>query len=324
VLLILVGRLTNVGTDQRMTGLQEAISIAERIGQRETLAAAWAVYALAAMDDATEALAAAEHAIELAAEVRSPLTLAWALNTAATELVRLRRFDEAEQLLDRHCVAGTARFGAHEGHILFQRGRLAMSLGDLETAKREFSAGEEATTRTRSLSGLCTSWYGLAEVARLSGDIRSASAGYRRCLPIDLVLEPAETGLLRMMIVWTACLLGDVEAAEHHTAVLVEERDLERAVASGDTMIAAVAAGAEGLLALHKGMPVVASVILREAVGLWAVSHSWDVVADLIDRLPELGEHAGSTLDYHALAAGVRDGSIELAEAVAMVQQVTA
>ena len=134
MLLIVVAKLTNVGTDERKSALREAIDIGERLDRTDALAAAWAVYSLVATDRAADALAISERAIELAVRARQPVTLAWALNTATTELVRLRRFEEARQLLDEHCVAGTARFGVHEGHILFQRGRLAMLLGDLETA----------------------------------------------------------------------------------------------------------------------------------------------------------------------------------------------
>ena len=316
MLLIVVAKLTNVGTDERKSALREAIDIGERLDRTDALAAAWAVYSLVATDRAADALAISERAIELAVRARQPVTLAWALNTATTELVRLRRFEEARQLLDEHCVAGTARFGVHEGHILFQRGRLAMLLGDLETASREFSAAERASIRTKSQAGLSTSWYGQAEVARLAGKIDTAFDLYRRCLPIDLVLEPGETGLVRMMIVWTACLLGETAVAEHHVEVLALELALENTLTDATTMIEATAVSAEGLLALAKGMRTTAHAALHRSIRLWAECDCWDVVADLIDRLPELCDDPEAASRFRATAAALRDGSISLQNAV--------
>jgi len=319
ILLILAAHLSNVGTDDRRARLREAMSIAERVGDDAALAFAGADLALASIDNTSESLAVAERAMEVAARANQPVALSWALNVAATTLVRSHRFDDAAELLDRHCVLGTRRFGVLEGHVLFQRGRLVMLQGDLEGAARHFAAAEQAATRTGSLPGRSTAWFGMAEVDRLSGRIEAAYDGYRRCLPVDLIVEPGETGLVRMMIVWTACLLGEIAVAEHHAAVLADEYALESAITEGTTMLAAVAVGAEGLLALAKGMDAAATETLRRAIALWADSDCWDVVADLLDRLPEVAQYRADGARLHALAAEVRRGTVSMHVAVASI-----
>jgi tetratricopeptide (TPR) repeat protein len=319
VLSILIARLTNVGTVERKDRLRWAMEVAERLGDDAALAAAWADFALASADVAAEGLVAAVRAIELADRARQPVTLAWALNIAITELLRLRRFDEAVDLFDRYGIAGTSRFGVHEGHVLFQFGRLAMLQGDLDSAMQRFLAAEQAALRTRSISGQSTAWFGRAEVHRRSGRIAEAYVLYRRCLPVDLVAEPGETGLVRMMIVWTACLMGEIDVAEHHVRILSDECASERSDGDDVTMIEACSVGADGLLALAKGMHRVAGPALRRALALWASSDSWDMVADLIERLPEVDGALAEPDGIRQLARAVRDGSVTQEEALRRV-----
>jgi tetratricopeptide (TPR) repeat protein len=318
MLLVFVAHLGYVGADTRTARALEAMSIAEQLGDGGAYAAASADFALT-LTNVAGVLAAAERAIAAASGARNAVALGMALHIAASALLRLRRFADATELLDRHCVLGTRRFGLYEAHVLFERGRLVMLQGDLEAAARYYGEAEQATIRTGSPSGRSTAWFGQAEVARLSGRPADAYAGFARCLPVDLIVEPGETGAVRMMIVWTACQIGEIEVAEHHAAVLRDEYALESSLTRDVTGLAACAQGAEGLLALTKGMDATAETALRLAVGFWADCGCWDLVADLIDRLPEIARlrHDGPRL--HELAASIRRGTLSMYEAIASV-----
>lgn len=319
VLLIQVARLSYVGTEERRAFLHSAIALAEGFDDPNALAAAWAELALVETDVAETSLKAAMSAQQLAEDAHQPVALGRAITFGATALIRLRRLDEAEQLLTRSALPGTRRFGIHESHVLYVYGRLAMLQGDLVAAGGHFHAAEHSAIRSGTLFGRSAAWFGLAEVDRLSGRVEEAFAGYRRCLPVDLVIEPGETGLVRMMIVWTACLVGEIEVAEHHAAVLIDELALE-GDSESQTMIGATATAARGLLASAKGLESIADENLRRAITLWAVSDSWDVVADLIDRLSELRIHLNSGQALRALSASVRDGLTSAVDAAAVVE----
>lgn len=56
---------------------------------------------------------------------------------------------------------------------------------------------------------------------------------------------------------------------------------------------------------------------LPEAIRLWARSDSWDAVADLLDRMPEVIDDPDDAKRFVAAASRLRDGSISVAEALA-------
>ncbi|MCY7298338.1 MAG: hypothetical protein LH616_03895 [Ilumatobacteraceae bacterium] len=100
----------------------------------------------------------------------------------------------------------------------------------------------------------------------------------------DYVADETERIAVRVMIVWTACLLGETTIAEHHAAILAVEYALQSTVTEATTVLAAFAATAEGLLALAQGMDATATQALRRAIQLSAEGDLWDIVGDLVDH----------------------------------------
>jgi len=94
---------------------------------------------------------------------------------------------------------------------------------------------------------------------------------------------------------------------------------LESIVTEATTVLAAFAATAEGLLVLAQGMDATATQALRRAIQLSAVVDLWDIVADLVDRLPEVARFRDDGERLHELAAGMRRGTVSMHDAIASI-----
>jgi predicted ATPase/DNA-binding SARP family transcriptional activator len=302
-LLLISARFGSVDEVEREAAVAEATELASRLGDEGALALACVIDADNRLGAGVpDGLAVAERAVALSASARQPLALARALFIATTGLMRMRRFEEAEAMLDVHGLSGTERFGGLEGFVLFQRGRLAMLRGDLDLAVEGFRSAESSALRTRSLSALGLAWFGLAEVYRRRGDCPLALAYYRRVAEVDVFVEPADVSFDRTMVIWMAAELGDVELACEQFEMLQSARGV------GENCMAIAAAQ----LAAAKGLRALAVDRFRIAIGLWSAARAWDVVADLVDCLARLepgGLEAEKLVDA---AAALRRGDLSI------------
>ncbi|WP_199487679.1 BTAD domain-containing putative transcriptional regulator [Actinomadura spongiicola] len=192
-------------------------------------------------------------------------------------------------LLDE-AVALMERLGALEdtADLLYQRGFVRILDGDLDAARAEFERGIDTARRAGTPDKVAGGYHGLAEVARLRGDVAAARRLYETALTgytSERFIAAAVRGSALVGLGWLAAADGDHDRAralfsealdmslDHPifmyranagvglAGVAVAEGDGERAATllgasavlravqvAGDTDAARVAAGARGLL----------------------------------------------------------------------------
>lgn len=317
---LVLSRRRAIGAVDERRLVDEALAIAQARGDAELEAAARVGLAQTALVDVHTAGVLAEQAIISAERAGAPIGVGAGLLYGGIALVRARQPAAASALLDRHTLTGTARFGIFEPQVLWVRGRIAFASGDLDTAQRWFEASGAAAQRAGTEFGLTFAWYGLAEVARLRGDLAAAFSLYSRSLAVVTLTEPNEASTDRMMVVWTACLLGELGVAEHETAILRRDAESQRRItADADETVDACAVVAEGALALARGARSLAAEKFVRAIQVWASMDVWDLVADLLDRMPETLGAPDDGAAFAVAAAELRVGQITCADAARLV-----
>jgi class 3 adenylate cyclase/tetratricopeptide (TPR) repeat protein len=218
-----------VGRSQRALGnfvvardkLNAALALAREAGERKTAAnalsllavVAWSAGALGEIQTlASEALALARAAADVAAEAQALIPLAWSAAQVAHDPALARRYYEESLALYRQ-IGDRAQMAA----CLINLGELARSDSDYAAAVRYCEEGVTIKSEIGERFGLVVGLLSLGEVAAAQSDLTTADRYFQRGLAISTEMGYREMSAYCVAALgFSAALRGDVESASRH------------------------------------------------------------------------------------------------------------
>ncbi|MEP6660639.1 MAG: NB-ARC domain-containing protein [Acidimicrobiales bacterium] len=248
-----------------------------------------------------------EQAVALASRANHPPYLGVALMPLASILMRRGAAADARQLLERFFVGGTAQFGLFEPNLIYQAGRAALTVGDLDRAEALYAKAEEAAHRTASPIGLASALFGKGCLALARGHLVDARRFANETLAIDVLVFPTEVIQDLYLLVQVCAAQGDTDGLKVYAAEL--DAAAERAASPRERALADVGAG---LVAVADGRVSDAESRFLAAVDTFTAIPIVYCVAEAVEGLATCagrrGDEARATL-LTELARGLRDGS---------------
>lgn len=243
----------------------KALEMARSAGDSHLIFQAASDLGVSALDrgDIRRARPLFEEALQLARRFEDPARLAWATSNLAQVAGRADQPVLLDDALELHRQAGRASGVAH---VALMHGCLALAGGRPGAASEWFEVSREGWSQLGNGAAEVVALCGLADVARLRGDLSGASANARRALDAGTALG-FELGIacsLTSLGAAAALSEGQREAAGEHlerAAGLWQQVGMAPGRARALGLLGAMSAATEG--------PGGASELFREAGALW-------------------------------------------------------
>jgi hypothetical protein len=283
----------HMSTDDYMELAERSVELAHTLDDRAMLVVAMAMLVDGHTDrDSDRSVELGREMTAIAREGELSL-FGLALNFVLNPMLRTRRLEEAEQLLDEGFALGPARLGVFEPQLLYQAGRLALARGDLDAADVYYRESMQAAIRQGTLHGRTYALLGQAMVATARGELRVAQSLFLTTFEFDRVVSQREVW---GSLVWAAIVsvdLGDEATIRRCIDEFVRlERPLEQCAyqvthACLHLVLGDVVAARDHLLRAMDGVADVASIQwFGELISLWR--RTVDPAA--VDRIEQLRE----------------------------------
>jgi hypothetical protein len=304
-----------MSTDDYMELAERSVELAHTLDDRAMLVVAMAMLVDGHTDrDSDRSVELGREMTAIAREGELSL-FGLALNFVLNPMLRTRRLEEAEQLLDEGFALGPARLGVFEPQLLYQAGRLALARGDLDAADVYYRESMQAAIRQGTLHGRTYALLGQAMVATARGELWVAQSLFLTTFEFDRVVSQREVW---GSLVWAAIVsvdLGDEATIRRCIDEFVRlERPLEQCAyqvthACLHLVLGDVVAARDHLLRAMDGVADVASIQwFGELISLWrrtvdpaAVDRIEQIREDVLDRTVAPRAAIPALLDLPAL-----------------------